>query len=99
MKPYKCQMKKKLRKSLSNMEILANIKDKEKFLIKFREKWTISFKGPTVRPRVGFSIGKWKPETQWKHIFKENYERKLTQNIYIQQKYPSRMKAKNFLDK
>lgn len=52
-----------MKKQYFKRQILANIKDKEKFLIKFREKWTISFKGPTVRPRVGFSIGKWKPET------------------------------------
>lgn len=69
MKPYKCQRKKNSKKSLLNVEILENIKDKEKFLVTFREKWTIFFK---VRPRADFSIRKWKPEhrTQWKHIFK-----------------------------
>lgn len=57
---------------------IGNTKDKEKQSITFREKWTISFKGPTetqLRLRLGFSTEKWKPEDNGNifKVMKENY--------------------------
>lgn len=43
------------------MGIVVGTKSKEKYLT-FREKWTISFKRPTIRLRADISTEKRKPE-------------------------------------
>lgn len=71
------------------MGIVAGTKSKEKYL-PFREKWTISFKGPIIRLRAGISTEKQKPERSGNISLKLLKKTTAIQNIYSQQKYSSR---------
>lgn len=80
------------------MGIVVGTKSKEKYL-PFREKWTISFKGPTIRLRAGISTEKWKPECSGDISLKLLKKTTVIQDIYIQQKIFFKIKVKIFPEK